>query len=105
MDPPDVPIVAAELVAATACQLGEGTQWHADLSRLLWVDIDLARLHWFDPLTARTGRARLDARPGSIAIRLDGGLVIADERGFAFADGPSVAAVIGGRTDRLRIER
>ena len=42
---------------------------------------------------------------GSVAIRPDGGLVIADEHGFAFVDGPSVAAVIAGGTDRLGIER
>jgi sugar lactone lactonase YvrE len=94
-----------ELVADTACPLGEGILWHADLARIIWVDIDLARLHWFDPATSRAGSAPLDARPGSMAIRPDGGLVIADEHGFAFADGASVTAVVGGRTDRLRIER
>ena len=105
MDGPDVPAIPAELVADTACPLGEGILWHADLARVIWVDIDMARFHWFDPQTAQTGVAPLDCRSGSMAIRLDGGLVFADEHGFAFADGPSVEAVIRGRTDRLRIER
>lgn len=105
MDGPEVTLVEAELVADTACPLGEGILWHRELARMLWVDIDMARLHWFDPATNRTGVTSLDARPGSMAIRPDGGLVIADEHGFAFVDGPSLAAVVGGRTDRLPIER
>jgi len=105
MDGPDVPEIAPELVAATGCLLGEGILWHADLARIIWVDIDMARFHWFDPADGLTGAASLDARPGSMAIRPDGGVVIADEHGFAFVDGPSVAAVVAGRTDRLEIER
>jgi sugar lactone lactonase YvrE len=105
MEARHVPEIPSALVADPACALGEGILWHADQARVIWVDIDLARWHWFDPRSRRTGAASLDARPGSMAIRPDGGLVIADEHGFAFVDGPSVAAVIAGRTDRLRIER
>lgn len=97
--------IGARLVADTACELGEAVMWHPDLARVLWVDIDLARFHWFDPLTDRVGSCSLDARPGAFVIRRDGGLVVADERGFAFVDGPSLTSVISGRTDRLAIER
>lgn len=57
--------------------VGEGPVWDVETQRLLWIDIIGARLWQYDPVTGRTEDWELPSIVGSIALRANGGAIIA----------------------------
>ena len=80
-------------VDAPACRLGEGPLWDAPSETLFWVDSLAARLYRYD---TRSGASRHFDLPGkslgSVAVRADGGLLLAMDHGFYFFD-PDIGAL------------
>ena len=62
--------------------LGEGPLWDHDLALLYWVDIAAQRIHWFDPDSGLKGHWQLPVRASALALRNDGTLLVATDRGF-----------------------
>ena len=75
-----------ELLPDTAALLGESPRWHADESRLYWVDIDAHQIHRTDPETGATETMQLDQPVGCVAPRAGGGLVMGLKDGCAVID-------------------
>ena len=75
-----------ELAADAGAILGEGPWWDASASVLYWLDIQGRRLHTFDPSLGKDRAVALAMRPGAVVGRARGGLLMAMEDGFAFAD-------------------
>ena len=88
-----------QAVVRAACQLGEGPLWDAETGRLLWTDIERRAIHWFRPADGADGRWAVEHRVSSFGLRPGGGLVVADERGFARLDLPAP-----GREDEVAPE-
>jgi len=71
--------------------LGEGPVWDVREGRLYWVDGTGRRVgnpaFWrYDPRTGKTENWMLDRDVGALALRRDGGLVLALDDGFYFHD-------------------
>ena len=65
------------------CKLGEGPVWDVADQMLYWVDSLAPALFRHDPASGATDRWALPARTvGSLAVRADGGVVLAMEQGF-----------------------
>jgi L-arabinonolactonase len=75
-----------ELVVDCRNALGEGVLWHPGLGRVLWTDIDGARLWSFDPATGGTESWPVPDRVASFAIRAGGGLLLALASGLSLYD-------------------
>jgi len=75
--------------------LGESPVWSAAENAVYWVNIPGKKIHRTNPETGRTRAWSLPARPGMIALRRKGGLVVALEDGLYGFDPGS------GRLDRL----
>src|SRR5918998_2459801 len=75
-----------ELVVDCRNTLGEGVLWHPELRRVLWTDIEEARLWSFDPATGEAGSWPVPDRVASFAIRSGGGLLLALASGLALYD-------------------
>lgn len=73
----------AELVADVGALLGEGPVWDDAAAVLYWVDIDRCEVHRFDPATGEDETADVGEPVGAVALRADGGLVLARKSGFA----------------------
>lgn len=74
------------LVCATKSVVGEGVLWDARRQRLVWVDIEgrcLYEWHYGKPSAEVT---RTPERVGCVALREDGSLLLAAEKGFAHFD-------------------
>lgn len=65
---------------------GEGPVWSADWGGLRWVDMLAGDVLSLDAATGRVDRHHVGAVAAAIRPRLDGGMVLALERGFALAD-------------------
>jgi len=76
----------AELVLDAHARLGEGPVWSAAEAVLYWVDIDLGRVHRYDPATGRDDHLDVGESVGAVAPRRTGGLVLALQTGFGLAD-------------------
>jgi sugar lactone lactonase YvrE len=81
-----------QCVVRSADILGEVPLWCDRTARLWWVDVRRPALQWFDPRTGEHAAQRLpqDLQVGSIALREQGGFLLATNRGiFGFdpADG------------------
>jgi len=76
----------AELVLDAAARLGEGPVWSRDESVLYWVDIDLGRVHRFDPVLGADEHVDVGEPVGAVVPRRHGGLVLAVRSGFALLD-------------------
>lgn len=72
--------------------LGESPVWSIRDQTLWWVDIYGKTINRFDPATGANASWTVPGRPGSIALRYAGGLLVAMERGFAAFD-PATGAV------------
>jgi len=70
-------------VLAVRCKLGEGPLWDWRTAILHWVDIDLHRIHCFDPASSAHDQAELPVAVGAIGLRAAGGLIAATRHGFA----------------------
>jgi len=65
---------------------GEGPVWDAASGQLFWVDIMQSRFFRGDPETLDFEEFSIGAHIGVLALRADGGLVIAAQSGFATYD-------------------
>jgi sugar lactone lactonase YvrE len=79
----DTPRWHAELVVDAHARLGEGPVWCAGEQVLYWVDIDLGRIHRFDPATGRDAHMDVGEPVGAVTPTRSGGLVLAAKSGFA----------------------
>ena len=65
------------------CRLGEGPLWDALHQRLYWADSLGPELYWLDFATDRVHRCQLPGDcVGSLAVRENGGLILAMDQGF-----------------------
>jgi len=72
-------------------QLGECPLWHPYESVLYWVDIDGCAVHRFSPATGTHTKWDMPTEPGCIALRAEGGLLVALRSGLAHLDTQSGA--------------
>lgn len=72
-----------ELAIDAGAEIGEGPVWDAAAGVLLWVDIPPGLLHQFVPATGQTRSTRVGQPLGAVALRADGGLLLAVQNGFA----------------------
>ena len=79
--------LTAELVWDGRATLGEGPVWDYRSGRLLWVDIEEKRVHYYNPGAAGPDRTiQLDQRVGAAVPRVEGGLVLAMQHGLYTLD-------------------
>ena len=88
-------VVPTRLVVDAHAVTGEGPVWCEREQVLWWVDIDVDRLHRFDPATGADRQWGLGEPVACVQLRKSGGLVLALKSGFALFD-PAT-----GRLDRL----
>ena len=75
-----------ELVLDAHADTGEGPVWdHRDQS-LLWVDVTRGVVHRLHPTTEIDSRVEVGQHTGALALRAQGGLVLAVREGFAGFD-------------------
>lgn len=91
-----------EHLVSSQNQLGEGPIWDAKSARLLWVDITRGAIHSFIPETGVHSVESLGISIGCLALRKDGGLILATQDGFAFWDSgsPRVTPFLDPEPDR-----
>ena len=75
-----------ELVLKARAALGEGPVWDDRRHVLYWVDIEGCAVHIYDPATLVDRQIDTKERVGCLAPRLNGGLVLGLERGWAALD-------------------
>ncbi len=75
-----------EFVLDARAELAEGPVWDERTSELIWVDILAGHVHRFRPSDGRTSRMEVGQPVGAIALRKQGGLVLALRDGFAVLD-------------------
>lgn len=66
--------------------LAESPVWDSRRGCLLWVDIDAGRVHRLDPRTGADSSTAVGVPVGAVAVRRNGGLILAAGRGFAVLD-------------------
>jgi sugar lactone lactonase YvrE len=66
--------------------LGEGPCWDDASGRLYWLDIHGRLLEWLRPSDGASGSWKLELRASTMALRDDGTLLLAAERGLAVFD-------------------
>lgn len=74
--------LTAHRVGAPAAEHGEGPLWTRDDGMLRWVDMLRGDVLSWNPATRESTRDHLDTLVAAIRPRVDGGFVIALERGF-----------------------
>ncbi|WP_315831927.1 SMP-30/gluconolactonase/LRE family protein [Bradyrhizobium prioriisuperbiae] len=85
-------------IGATKDQLGESPVWDERRQRLYWIDALAGLIHALDPVTGAAEQFSVPAPIGSLALRGDGGAVLALRNGFArydfdiraLTEGPSI---------------
>jgi sugar lactone lactonase YvrE len=96
-----------EVLAGTACRLGESPVWDAARSRLIWTDIEGRALHMLSWPDRRLTRLGMRARVGSLGLTQSGRLVLGCEDGvflFDEATGETTAlAMIEADDSRTRL--
>jgi sugar lactone lactonase YvrE len=75
-----------QCVVEAKALLGESTCWDARAQCLWWVDIFAQAIHRYEPAIGRTQMYATAQRPGSLAVRSEGSLVLAMGAGFHFFD-------------------
>ncbi|UPK29889.1 SMP-30/gluconolactonase/LRE family protein [Bradyrhizobium sp. 195] len=73
-------------IGATKDQLGESPVWDERRQRLYWIDALAGLIRTLDPLTGAIEQFSVPAPIGSMALRDDGGAVLALRNGFAAYD-------------------
>jgi sugar lactone lactonase YvrE len=66
--------------------LGEGVCWDAEAQCLWWLDIFAQAIHRYEPKTGQSTTISTPMRPGCLAVRRQGSLVVAMGDGFYFLD-------------------
>jgi sugar lactone lactonase YvrE len=84
--------------------LGEGPLWDEAEQALYWVDIKGRQVHRFDPRTGDDRSWTTREEVGSLAVRTNGGLVLALRSGFHFFDPRSGATTLVVRPEPDRPE-
>ena len=97
-------MVEIRQLGTTVSILGEGPVWSPEEQALWWVDIRGCAVHRFDWATEQTDSWQLPEPVGSLALRAQGGLLVALRGGLSFFDPFSgrleqVAAPHAGRAD------
>ncbi len=64
-------------------KLGECPVWNDETQKLFWTDIDRGVIHKFDPNRNRLKSYNIGKKIGCLALKKDGGLVLATETGFS----------------------
>jgi L-arabinonolactonase len=104
--------IRIECVQQCENHLGEGPVWDVEEGRLYWVDGTGRRVGnpsiWrLDPRTGKTQNWSLDADVGALALRRDGGAVLALADGFYFFDfvhdRPDLIHRLDGEPPRTRL--
>jgi sugar lactone lactonase YvrE len=98
--------VKAELVLDARAVIGECPLWDARLGVLWWVDIPAGLVHRFEADTGSDNAIEIGQDVGAVALRSNGGLVMALRSGFAFlnADGAvTYAASLDQADARMRL--
>lgn len=73
-------------IGATKDRLGESPVWDERRQRLVWTDALAGTIHRLDPLTGAVEQFSVPAPIGSLALRRDGGAVLALRNVFAHYD-------------------
>jgi sugar lactone lactonase YvrE len=81
-------------VSAAKAVMGEGPYWDITDQRLYWVDIKGKRIHRFDPQTGRDANWPTPEVIGSLAVRENGGLIVALKSGLYFFDLDTAAVTL-----------
>jgi L-arabinonolactonase len=81
-----VSAVRIRRIGTTKDRLGESPVWDDYRQRLCWIDALAGTIHTVDPVTGAAGRFSVPAPIGSLALRQDGGAVLALRDGFAAYD-------------------
>ena len=71
-----------ELLFDSGTLLGECPVWDVKENVLYWVDIDGYKINCYDPSSCNNETRKLPLKPGSHAIRKQGGLLLAMSNGF-----------------------
>jgi L-arabinonolactonase len=82
-------------IGTTKDQLGESPVWDERRQRLYWIDALAGLIHALNPVTGATEQFSVPAPIGSLALRGDGGAVLALRNGFARYDFDIRALTIG----------
>ncbi len=77
-----------ECVLDSRAELAEGPVWDEVERALYWVNIKDREIHRFDPATGKDTFWKTPADVGSLALRKNGGMVVALKTGFFFFDPP-----------------
>ncbi len=90
---------SVEVALAAQDRLGEGPVWDPADRLLRWLDIAAGRVHQLAPSGGRHTMFDIGQPVGSFALRHDGGLVLAADRGFVrcAADGGDLTPIAGFR--------
>jgi L-arabinonolactonase len=90
-----------EIALAAQAELAEGPVWDAEANVLWWVDIFRGEVHRFDPSSGADQMFAVDGPIGSLALRRQGGLVIALRDGlYTYAPGATPVPVARPEPDR-----
>ncbi len=76
-----------ECVLDAGAICGECPVWDGRDGLLYWIDVHAKELHRFDPWRGADSRWSLPEKPGSFALRAQGGFLVALESGIFQADG------------------
>ena len=71
-----------ELLVDSGTLLGECPVWDVKENVLYWIDIDGHKINCYDPSSCNNETRKLPFKPGSLAIRKQGGLLLAMSNGF-----------------------
>jgi sugar lactone lactonase YvrE len=86
--------VNAELVLDARAVIGECPLWDSRVGVLWWVDIPAGVVHRYEPSHAVDYTINVGQDVGAVALRSQGGLVLALRNGFAVLDGDGAVASI-----------
>lgn len=75
-------MIQVDCVLDAKATLGESAVWCPTAQVLYWADIEAREVHRFDPATGVDEVWKVPSRPGCLAPRRSGGLVVALENGF-----------------------
>ena len=71
-----------ELLVDSGTLLGECPVWDVKENVLYWIDIDGHKINCYDPSSCNNETRNLPFKAGSLAIRKQGGLLLAMSNGF-----------------------